>query len=109
MLNPMQNETLVEGMILNGSLKSPRLINAFRHVDREDFVIPEAREFAHVDSPLRLPYNQTISQPTTVAFMLELLQVELGHKVLEVGAASGWTVALLAQIVGRAGMVIGVE
>lgn len=105
----MQNQTLVESMVLNGSLKSPRLIRAFSKIDRADFVRPETKPFAHDDSPLRLAYNQTISQPSTVAFMLELLQLDLGNKVMEVGAASGWTVALMASAVGRHGMVVGVE
>ncbi len=105
----MQNDALVEGMVLNGSLKSPRLVRAFSRVDRADFVRPESRAFAHDDTPLRLDFNQTISQPSTVAFMLELLQLDLGNKVMEVGAASGWTVAIMAKAVGRQGMVVGVE
>lgn len=54
-------------------------------------------------------YGQTISQPATVAFMLELLQPQVGEKILDIGAGSGWQTALLAQIVGQAGQVIAVE
>ena len=62
-----------------------------------------------MDRPLSLGKGQTNSQPSTVANMLELLNVERGMKVLDVGAGSGWTTALLAELVGPGGRVIGVE
>jgi protein-L-isoaspartate(D-aspartate) O-methyltransferase len=67
------------------------------------------RERAYEDAPLAIGYLQTISQPYTVAFMLELLKPEAGNKVLDVGAGSGWTTALLAHIVGTEGSVLGLE
>lgn len=86
-----------------------RVAEAFRAVPRARFLPPEQRDRAHVDQPLRLSHGQTNSQPTTVANMLELLAPEPGHRVLDVGAGSGWTTALLAHLVGAQGRVFGVE
>ena len=64
---------------------------------------------AYKDYPLPIGYGQTISQPFTVTFMLELLAPQKGDKVLDVGSGSGWTTALLAVLVGEKGKVFGVE
>ncbi|HZK05609.1 MAG TPA: protein-L-isoaspartate O-methyltransferase [Actinomycetaceae bacterium] len=86
-----------------------RLAAAFSAVPRERFLPPEQRPHAHWDQPLRLSHGQTSSQPTTVANMLELLDVRPGQRILDVGAGSGWTTALLAHLVGEEGRVFGVE
>ncbi len=90
-------------------LGDERLKAAFEVVDRQDFVPADYRLEAYEDYPLPIQAGQTISQPTTVAFMLEKLAVEEGQKVLDLGAGSGWTTALLAHLVGEQGRVIGVE
>lgn len=93
----MQNEAeLVEHLIHTGILRSPQLVEAFKTVDRIDFVRPEYRDEAYGDYPLPIGYGQTISQPFTVAFMLEALQVGPDDTVLDIGSGSGWTTALLA-------------
>ncbi|CAA9332536.1 MAG: Protein-L-isoaspartate O-methyltransferase [uncultured Nocardioidaceae bacterium] len=61
------------------------------------------------DGPISIGYGQTNSQPRTVAKMLRLLDVHLGHRVLDVGSGSGWTTALLAYLTGPTGRVLGVE
>lgn len=94
---------------LSNVLRSPKIIKAFEKVNRKDFVRSEYVRRAYDDIPLPIGYNQTISQPTTVAFMLELLELKEGLKVLDVGSGSGWTTALLANIVGKKGEVVGVE
>lgn len=70
---------------------------------------PEQRQYADEDFPLPLFNNQTNSQPSTVATMLRLLDVPEGARVLDVGAGSGWTTAILAYLVGPGGNVLGVE
>ncbi|MCK5460304.1 protein-L-isoaspartate O-methyltransferase, partial [Candidatus Parcubacteria bacterium] len=90
-------------------LKSPEIIDAFKKIKREDFLLPEDKDSAEINSPLSIGYGQTISQPLTVAFMLEALQSKAGDKILDIGSGSGWTVALLSQIVGRSGKVYGIE
>ena len=82
---------------------------AMAAVSRADFLPHASRTRAHVDAPILIGYGQTNSQPTTVRIMLRLLDVRRGHRVLDLGAGSGWTTALLATLVGPDGQVIGVE
>lgn len=100
---------LVERLVEGGALRTPRIIEAFRAVDRGDFVRQGDRPLAYEDAPLPIGFDQTISQPTTVAIMLELLAPHEGEKILDVGSGSAWTTALLARIVGPSGIVRGVE
>ena len=69
-----------------------------RAVPRHEFVAPEYRSQAYEDYPLPIDYGQTISQPSLVAYMTELLRPRRGMKVLEVGTGSGYQAAVLAQI-----------
>lgn len=100
---------LVEILIRNGYLKSEQIIRAFNEITRADFVPPELEEQAEADIPLPIGFGQTISQPTTVAIMFELLDPKPGQKILDVGSGSGWTSALLGNIAGDAGKVVALE
>jgi len=100
---------LVDEMIVSGILWSPEIIDAFRAVDRKYFVPDSIIEHTYVDAPLSIGNNQTISQPSTVAFMLEHLAAQEGDTVLDIGSGSGWTTALLCHIAGKEGRVIGLE
>lgn len=100
---------LIDSLIFSGYLKTPWIIEAFRKIDRADFVPPDFLNEAYGNYPLPIGYGQTISQPLTVAFMFELLQPERGDKILDIGSGSGWTTALLAQIVGPKGKVYAIE
>jgi len=102
-------EELVEDLIKNGVLKTPRIIEAFERVDRVDFVLSEFVPEAYNNHPLPIGEGQTISQPLTVAYILEQLQPKEGEKILDIGAGSGWQTALLAYLVGKKGKVVGVE
>src|SRR4030042_111787 len=108
--NIMQsNEELVDYLVGAGVLKSLNIIRAFAKIDRKDFVTSGCEGFAYDDSPCSIGYGQTISQPTTVAFMMEQLKPEEGDKVLDIGSGSGWTAAILASIVGEEGRVFAFE
>ncbi|MCD6097123.1 protein-L-isoaspartate O-methyltransferase [bacterium] len=100
---------IVDFLVRNGYLRTPRIIQAFRRIKREDFVSSSLKDLAQVNKPLPIGFEQTISQPLTVAFMLELLQPQERDKVLDVGAGSGWVSALLSEIVGPGGKVFAVE
>ena len=102
-------DELVNSLIENSSLCSPRIIDAFRNTDRKDFVLDIYKTLAYEDRPLPIEYDQTISQPTTVAFMLELLEPHEGDIILDTGSGSGWQSALLAHIVGPSGHVYAIE
>ncbi|MBP6914401.1 protein-L-isoaspartate O-methyltransferase [Candidatus Parcubacteria bacterium] len=78
-------------------------------VDRKDFVLKEYESEAYEDYPLPIGFGQTISQPSTVYFMLKLLNPQKGEKILDLGSGSGWTTALLREAVGKTGKVFGVE
>ena len=82
---------------------------AFAQWPREGFLPARNRSRAAYDGPLEIGHGQTNSQPRTVAAMLRLLDVRPGQRVLDVGAGSGWTTALLAHLVGPDGSVVGVE
>ena len=82
---------------------------AFAAVPRARFLPRRQRGRADYDGPIEIGAGQTNSQPRTVANMLRLLRVEPGHRVLDVGAGSGWTTALLGYLTGPAGTVVGVE
>ena len=78
-------------------------------IDRAAFVPKHLRQHAYEDIALPIGSGQTISQPTTVAFMFEQLAPESGMRVLDIGFGSGWTTALLASIVGEHGEVHAIE
>lgn len=82
---------------------------AFEAVPREGFLAEADRSRASYDGPIPIGHGQTNSQPTTVRNMLRLLEVGPGMRVLDVGAGSGWTTALLAHLTGPTGEVDGVE
>ena len=105
----MTNETLITYLKETGAIRTAAIENALRAVDRAKFVPAELRPNAYRDTALPIGERQTISQPTVVVYCLELLQVRLGDRGLDVGTGSGWTTALLAQLVGPTGSVVGVE
>lgn len=83
-----------------------RVRTAMRAADRRRFLPPAVRHLASVDRPVGIGWDATNSQPSTVARMLELLDARAGHRVLDVGAGSGWTTAILAELGAD---VVGVE
>lgn len=85
------------------------LDDAFSVIHREGFLPEDQRRYAELDRPLPIGAGQTNSQPSTVRRMLELLDVRAGQRVLDLGAGSGWTTALLGHLVGPTGRVDGVE
>lgn len=83
--------------------------DAFAAVPRKGFLPRRERRRASYGGPLPIGHGQTNSQPRTVAAMLRLLEVRPGHRVLDVGAGSGWSTGLLAHLTGPDGLVVGTE
>ncbi len=94
-------ENLINSLVNDGYLKTPGIIDAFKKIDRADFVLDDNKNEAYGNVPLSIGFGQTISQPLAVAFMLELLQPRTGEKVLEIGAGSGWQTAILGEIINK--------
>ncbi|WP_193103363.1 protein-L-isoaspartate O-methyltransferase [Brachybacterium sp. FME24] len=94
---------------MGDAAQEDRVARALGAVPRAPFLPPALRRQAGLDAPVPIGHGQTNSQPFTVATMLGLLDVHPGQRVLDVGAGSGWTTALLAHLVGAEGRVIGVE
>jgi len=105
----MSNSELVRELIEQGYLKTERIIDAFLSVDRKDFVLEQYTNEAYLDIPLPIGWGQTISQPATVAFMLELLQPRGGDKIIDVGTGSCWQTALLARVAGPTGKIFAAD
>ena len=109
MIDNYSNESLIKYLIFTRHLFSSRVIEAFYEVNRSDFVREECIDDAYYDMPLSIGYSQTISQPQVVSLMLEILDIHEEHEVLDIGAGSGYTTALLSKIVGNNGFVYGIE
>ena len=80
-------------------LEDKRVFQAMEKIPRHMFVTEENQHLAYADSALRTLCEQTISQPYTVAFMLMALDLAPGQKVLEIGAGTGWSAALMQELV----------
>ena len=79
--------------------KNKAVLQAMSLIPREHFVLEEYKNLAYDDTALSIGYQQTISQPYTVAFMTYLLNVNKNHKVLEIGTGSGYQAAVLSKLV----------
>ena len=90
-------------------VKDPRIMEAFKSVPREHFVLSSHRNQAYEDRPLPILSGQTISQPSTVLMMTQALEIKEGMKILEIGSGSGYQAALLGKLVGTKGTVVSTE
>ena len=93
-----QRENMVSEQIERRGIRDPYVLAAMRSVPRHLFVPPDQRHWAYSDGALRIDMGQTISQPYIVALMTELMQLQGGENVLEVGTGSGYQAAVLAKI-----------
>ncbi|MFH0863136.1 MAG: protein-L-isoaspartate(D-aspartate) O-methyltransferase [Candidatus Altiarchaeota archaeon] len=99
---------MVGGLVADNILTSPRVIAAFRKLERHLFIPPVMRDAAYYDAPVPIGRGQTISAPHMVAIMTELLGVDDDSSILEVGAGSGYQAAILAEL-ANSGRIISVE
>jgi protein-L-isoaspartate(D-aspartate) O-methyltransferase len=92
---------MVERQIEARGVTDPRVLDAMRRVPRHEYVPVRARASAYRDTPLRIEFDQTISQPYIVALMTELLQPEPDDRILEIGTGSGYQAAVAAELVSE--------
>lgn len=104
-----QLDALILLMRASGILTSKRVEDAVRENPRHLFLSEELQPHAYLDRALPTKEGQTISQPSTVVQMTELLDVERGQKILEIGTGSGWQAAILSTLAGPKGDVYSVE
>lgn len=96
-----ERERMVEQQIAGrryGGVKNEHVLEAMQQVPRHLFVRPGEQRAAYADRPLPIGYGQTISQPYIVGLMTELLEVEPGDRLLEIGTGSGYQAAVLAEM-----------
>ncbi|OIQ48750.1 Protein-L-isoaspartate O-methyltransferase [Pseudodesulfovibrio hydrargyri] len=99
MVDPVRlRERMVRDQIQARGVTDERVLAAMRELPRHVFVEEALAYKAYSDGPLPIGEGQTISQPYIVALMSELLQVEPGMKVLEIGTGSGYQAAVLAHM-----------
>lgn len=87
--------------IENRGIRNPEVLRAMRSVPRHEFVPVDLAAYAYEDKPLDIGFGATISQPYIVAAMSELLEVSKRHRVLEIGAGSGYQSAVLSELAGE--------
>ena len=92
-------EKLIQNLIKEGVLRSPRVIETMRRVPREKFLPENMWYYGAVDTPLPIGFGQTASAPHMVSIMNEALQLDVGSRVLEIGAGSGWHAATIAELI----------
>ncbi|MFP4619000.1 MAG: protein-L-isoaspartate(D-aspartate) O-methyltransferase [Spirochaetaceae bacterium] len=93
-----RREEMVREQIEGRDVTEPQVLKAMRSAPRHLFVPEKKTDQAYQDRPIPIGHGQTISQPYIVAFMTEVLQLEEGDKVLEIGTGSGYQAAVLAEI-----------
>ena len=79
-------------------ISDPQVLAAIEKVPRHYFFDSSFLEYAYEDKPFSIGAGQTISQPFTVAFQSELLQIKKNDKVLEIGTGSGYQACILAEL-----------
>lgn len=96
-LNSRNRKELVD-KLRNSGILNPEVLNAIGKVKRELFVPPELKNYAYNNTSLPISSHQTISQPFTVAFMTQLLDINPGDRILEIGTGSGYQSAVLKEL-----------
>ncbi|MBN2422640.1 protein-L-isoaspartate(D-aspartate) O-methyltransferase [Candidatus Woesearchaeota archaeon] len=95
--------------IIDMGVSDKKILHAIKKVPRDLFVRKENLNEAYENYPLPIGFGQTISQPYTVAFMIEQLELKQGEKVLEIGTGSGYNASIMAKIVEPNGKILSVE
>lgn len=93
-----ERESMVENYLLAERVAGPAVLEAMGVVPRHRFMLPKTHAYAYHDQAMPIGEDQTISQPSVVAIAIEAAQIQAGHRVLDVGAGSGYQSALLSEL-----------
>jgi protein-L-isoaspartate(D-aspartate) O-methyltransferase len=96
-----QRLNMVERQLRGRDITDARVLNAMAAVPRHRFVPEKLQGMAYADGPLPIGHGQTISQPYIVALMSQVLAIQPGERVLEIGTGSGYQAAVLAAMGAR--------
>ena len=94
----LEREEMVNEQIIGRGIRGASLIASMLKVPRHEFVPEEYVEHAYYDGPLPIGADQTISQPYIVALMTEVLELNTGDRVLEIGTGCGYQTAILSEL-----------
>ena len=89
---------MVDMQLRGRGIFDPQVLDAFRDVPREMFLPHERSDEAYGDHPVPIGSGQTISQPYIVALMVQELAVKPNHRILDIGAGSGYQTAILSKL-----------
>jgi len=101
LIRAIQQDVRETSLELNKSELDPRVMKAISRVPRHEFVPADEKHNAYENRPLPIGHGQTISQPYIVAVMTDMLNLEPGSKVLELGTGSGYQAAILAELASK--------
>jgi protein-L-isoaspartate(D-aspartate) O-methyltransferase len=101
-----ERQLMVDMQLVRRGIKNEEVLRVMGSVPRHEFIPAASHSLAYADLAIPIGHAQTISQPFIVARMLELLDPQMSDRILEIGAGSGYVVALLA---GMSSKVIGLE
>lgn len=93
-----RRQQMVEEQLKARGINDKNILSAFLEIPREYFVSQSYKNEAYMDMPLPIGEGQTISQPFTTAFMTQLLELKGEEKILEIGAGSGYSSAILSKL-----------
>lgn len=101
MTREIEDEVRLTSLALGKEALDPRVLKAMAAVPRHRLVPDDLQDVAYENRPLPIGHGQTISQPYVVAVMTDLLNIEPGQRVLEIGTGSGYQAAILAELGAR--------
>ncbi len=104
-----EREKLIKKLRKRRALQSHRVEEAMRNVPRHLFLPETKANVAYKDSPQTIEEGQTISAPHMNAMMCDLLEIQPGEKILEIGTGSGYHGALMAYLTTEKGHVYTIE
>jgi len=101
LVTQISQDVIVTSAYIGKSSLDERVMRVLGMVGRHRFVPPHLQAYAYENRPLPIGYGQTISQPYIVALMTDLLELEAGDVVLEIGTGSGYQAAILSRLVSQ--------